>query len=292
MTKIKRSSENDFRQIESSTKKVLVSSFTNKIDLDTYLWRYFDLKGFLYFLTFKALNHTRIDQFQDGNEGKHPETIILDLEKEKRRWADMWLRITGQENSSTGILGAIKSRMEEPVISNTFSLFRESEEKSAQMEYFVNCWHSSLTESPLMWGIYSNIDGIAIKITYRDLKNLFKDMDTNIESEDPVRVRIEEVQYIDISKESEKLREMELGFFKHDAYRYENEIRIVSRKIGNFNSPNPIDNLDLIFKDISKFTAVFHPLAPQWFKESIKSIVKQMNVDLDVSNSRLNYRSK
>ena len=92
--------------------------------------------------------------------------------------------------------------------------------ESFQKEMYVNCWHMNRHESYLMWKVYSNEKGYAIKTHYERIKSAFIDT--------PCKITGGKVTYVDFETEGTPLGNL----FDHVAtkdlpYEDEREFRLV-----------------------------------------------------------------
>lgn len=92
--------------------------------------------------------------------------------------------------------------------------------ESFQKEMYVNCWHMNNHESYLMWKVYSNEKGYAIKKTYERIKSAFIDS--------PCKVTGGKVSYVDIETAGTETGNIFHHVAKKDLpYKDEREFRLV-----------------------------------------------------------------
>jgi len=127
-----------------------------------FLWRYFDLHKFFSFLHNKEIRFTRMDEFEDPLEGVPLRALITYAEEKD-------LELIGEESLSDFILDRTKFRKLSKDMQDRITSIKNSQQNS-----FVSCWFLSERESMAMWNIYSNPDGVAIKVPAR---NLFRHFD-------------------------------------------------------------------------------------------------------------------
>ena len=267
--------------------KVGYSHFKNNLNIDSTppLWRYFDLKGFLSFITSNELHFTRIDKFEDRREGEN-----LYFTKIKSELAQ-------------------KGDKEEERLE-----FMKTHDKIFQESCYVNCWRFDYKESPMMWGLYAkNTEGLAIKINYEDfitfidslyfklpIQKLNEKLDIPISNnnailKDSYVLFLEKVIYEDFDKLLEKdnitiYLKYKFGLIKDIIYSYEKEIRLIIRD-KDINSSSQW-GLNMPFdKELLKFfTLVFHPKADEWYCNMIENLVKKLDVPITCEKSSLLYR--
>jgi hypothetical protein len=258
-----------------TAKRIKAPYFTQELNDEDVLWRYFDLKGFLYLVAMKSIYFNRVDKFEDANEG-----VDLRLLMERKLRSNS----ISKKIIELGNL-VLTDRIAQNQVIN-------------QKKYFVSCWHQNEEESPMMWGIYSNNEGIVLKIKYKDLKNLFKIAYINWTNPEDFDLSVEKIQYINFldlqSKPKEEIEKLnKFGLFKDIGYRYENEVRIVAKSKEELSyNDQEITSLDIFLKNtkFEKITGVFHPKSEEWFQRSIVEIVKKLNIKLELQKSLLEYR--
>ena len=284
--------DNSIKPIEKHDKdneKVGYSHFKNNLNIDSTppLWRYFDLKGFLSFITSNELYFRRIDKFEDGREGEN-----LHFTKIKSELAQK-----GDKEE--------EERLE----------FMKTHDKIFQESCYVNCWRFDDKESPMMWGLYAkNTEGLAIKINYEDfitfidslyfklpIQKFNKKLGIPISNNDAILkdsyvLFLEKVIYEDFDKLLEKdnitvYQKYKFGLIKDIIYSYEKEIRLIIRDKDINSSSESGLNMPFDKELLKSFTLVFHPKAETWYRNMIENLVKKLNVPIKCEKkSSLSYR--
>lgn len=152
---------------------------------------------------------------------------------------------------------------------------------------YVNCWTLSAHNNMALWKLYSSASiGIAITTTKEQLIRSCADWTTD------KCVKIFKVEYIDhlknqdmiIGSYSDPLR------FKHKAYKYETEIRVVISRAGTeTDNPNPKGirlpiNLDTLVRSV-----VVAPEADSWFYDLVSDVTSKYRLSAPVRKSKLAY---
>ncbi|MDQ3192469.1 MAG: hypothetical protein M3Q58_12820 [Bacteroidota bacterium] len=235
--------------------------------LNDYLWRYVDLKKFLSFLIDKKLHLKRLDHFEDKNDGIFGNLLLLkyklkDTEKLKKK-----INVDSEE---------IK--------------LRESQKK-----LFASCWFVGNRESMAMWKIFSNPDSVAVRIKYKDFKNLFKENNFSCKGNFIESITLGKVQYYDYRNIRKRPSLLEtdsfIAFTKDESFSNEREFRIVVKTTQeNKKSSLGIDLMLENFNDLP-FEIVFHPKAEEWGVKNLVDIMEKFNIPFKKYYSELNIRN-
>ena len=134
---------------------------------ENYLWKFIDIHKFLYFMYEKKLYFTRLDKFEDPNEGL-PEFLIRQIYEKEEIFPD-------KENLNPALFPSEAER-ENAFLKNQFikSKLISDAEKVQRLQY-VNCWFIGESESYAMWNLYSTPESIAIKIKPKQLIESIED---------------------------------------------------------------------------------------------------------------------
>ena len=158
----------------------------------------------------------------------------------------------------------------------------------------ISCWTESGHESSLMWETYGAADGVAVRTTFRDLKE-------SIQSVAKLPVKFGQIKYVDYRKEVSRFGWAPL-FHKRMEYRGEGEVRAVL--LGPPLKDEYLTNLDLDIQldpDVAKQRGryipvnleilvqeiVLPPHAAPWFAQIVKSVVHQSPVRARVTRSAI-----
>ena len=150
---------------------------------------------------------------------------------------------------------------------------------------YVSCWSLGANDNMALWQLYGGAStSVAITTTAKRLTIACLQWNEN--------VIIKKVDYIDHFKNPD----MVIGFstdmlqFKHEAYEFEREVRILvpRKKDGWQNNPEaiklPLYNLNDVIRSI-----VVAPAAEQWFFDLIVDVTRRYNVNATVKRSKLSY---
>lgn len=163
--------------------------------------------------------------------------------------------------------------------------------KKSKKNTYISCWSMSAIDNMALWHLYSNIStGIAITTTKEKL------IQECLHSVDNENIEIFKVQYINhfnnpdmiIGSYTDSLR------FKHKAYSYEREVRIVinrtNHNASNKEQPEGIKvrvNINNLIRSV-----VVSPEAGTWFHEQVHDLVKRYQLNAHVRKSKLTYLPK
>ncbi|WMJ72486.1 hypothetical protein RCC89_04825 [Cytophagaceae bacterium ABcell3] len=256
--------------------KIKPPFFTPELSDEDYLWRYFDLKGFLYLITMKSIYFSRVDKFEDANEGVDLR-LLMEKKMRKEKYGNRFLEVGKLIMSDSA---------------------NNDNQELNQRKYFVSCWHQNAHESPLMWSIYSNPEGIAVRIKYKDMKRLFSNAYINWTNPEDFHLSVEKIRYINVHElihlpDEEIQRLNKVCLFKEIGYKYEHEVRIVAKSHEElFYNGQEITSIDILLKDtrFECLTGVFHPKSSQWFQRTIREIAQRLGVFLELRRSSLEFR--
>lgn len=224
------------------------------------LWRYLDLAKFLALLEHSALYFVRSDMLGDPYEG-HDLYLARRLLDETKEGAD-------PSEETLGLAIAAEA-------------FRYI--------VHVSCWHQSPHESEAMWTQYASKErGIALRTTFRDLRDSFVGHDT---------IYVGEIQYFDLDKYLLKADNRLLPHvYKRLSFSHENETR--AYLLHTPEGVEPFRQLDALREsprghyvkvDLATLVKeiVVSPLADNWFVEIVEAVARRYRLDAQVSKSRL-----
>ena len=266
-------------------------SYGENLDLkdDDYLWRYFDLKGFMSFICTKSLFLRRIDRFEDSFEGRN---LLLVKEQRARHKRQPETEGLGKILFS-GPLGFL---LRNPLTDREEELKRI--EEVSQKLLYINCWHKNNRESPLMWAIYSSHEGIAVRIRFKDLKLMLDSAYVPLPPDERVSLHFDKVTYIDSTRiehmaEEDLIRECPFGMTKDEAYEHENEYRLLAKakNVLYDDEDEELVGIELpVRHSLTPMTAFFHPKAERWYCRKIEALVKRLEPELSLDYSKLEFR--
>ncbi len=214
----------------------------SRLDDSTILYRYMDTPKLLDFLHNSSIYFPRGDQFQDKFEGQ--------------------------------FTASLKNSIEQSYKKNKINFTYEKFRTALRQRVFISCYHESESENMAMWSVYGRSScSVAITTTVGMLKKALEALNL------PYLVSIEKVDYVDYQSDPNlDISPYSRVFaYKHDAYRFENEVRILlDRSVDEFDKPINDRGISIKMapKDILK-NIVVAPEAPSWFVSLITDVVKQ-----------------
>lgn len=258
------------------------------------LWRYITIEQFLSLLATKSLWFTRVDQFPDKNEGLFPARYydVNFIEQQYRSGPrKRWPKGHGPRWQADQVVS------------------RHKIETKHRIQYAVNCWHRSKTESEALWKLYAAAGkGVAIKTTLSRLKKAFCDPKYPVE--------VEKIKYINRDTYSDDI-ERPLGpiVLKPKSYSYEKEVRAIVDLLHNVPTPViqkfqvdiecPSDDIPIpkdsrlwhiakikgvsIKVDINTLLieVVIGPLCEPWIEETIAKLLNELKLKIDCTKSKI-----
>ncbi len=247
-----------------------------------YLWRYFDLHKFYSFLKTKDIRFTRMDEFEDPLEGIPLRALLTYVEEKDSE-------LIGEERLSDLILDKSTFGKLSPNMQN-----RIKNIKAIQRSSNVSCWFLGNRESMAMWNLYSNEDGVAIKVQASLLIKHFKEnypLIFNIGAYSFYGGKVHYQDFKSIIYEKDSPIDLKVGLRKDVSYRHEEEFRFVIRtKKGEEAMPSiysRIENLaDLNMK------VICHPAMPGWKRENIMQMLRDENLERAFALSAISLRKK
>ena len=194
-----------------------------------YLWRYIDIYKLLDFLNTKAIHFTQFGKLDDPMEGIDYELSVTN-QLIKGTPDYQGLDKDFDENTKQSILQTKESAQ----------AYYTSQKESLENNFYVSCWYIGVKESLAMWNLYSNKNGVSIRVKAKKLKEIilknaqeFKDS-----TEEPFTIfYYGKVSYLPLTpfeSNSEKWKDFQpyssndQGFIKDESYTHENEYRFIS----------------------------------------------------------------
>lgn len=230
---------------------------------DTVIWRYNTFTEFLAMLAEGALFFCRLDQLHDRWEGVYPKGML-----------DWWAQNLDDGSSFQGQPFDLKRILIEKVIPS----------------HFINSWYISEFESDAMWRLYGHqSEGIAIKSTFRKLKQVFQ--------EGPEEIYLGQVEYIDYNQwapsadpvQEEALFPVGPFFWKRLGFQYENELRALLKQECSDENKKGI-NVKVDLRQLLDSVYLF-PDSKDWFYKLIRTMIDKFGfTDLEVKRSSLGER--
>jgi hypothetical protein len=226
--------------------------FDQPEDLAAPLWRFLDLPKFLSLLQTRSLFFTRGDLFRDPYEGMPSDEVAAAFPQ------DLPIGVMDWARSFTPIRRAV----------------------------FVNCWHLSPHESAAMWSVYSASSGLALRTTYRKLRDALGAW--------PHRAYMGTVRYGEDQASNAKMNALGMFMNKRRSFEHEREVRIVLMDLSGTLPGRDKDrfppgvllpvNLGNVVEEV-----VVSPDAPDWLTGVIASVSAEYGNAFPVRRSSL-YR--
>ncbi|SHG02713.1 Protein of unknown function [Mariniphaga anaerophila] len=244
-----------------------------------YLWRYFDIHRLLNFIQNKQVRFTRMDQFEDTLEGIPFETLIKFTQMSNEPTFSLANFILNHDKNSLPLNSKLSNRIEKIL--------------QIQSSHYVSCWFYEQRESMAMWNLYSNPDGVALKISFGKLKEL---LEPNSEEQNIQDYFCGKVEYQDFRNKNlypdnglSKLGKVSLR--KDVSFSHEKEIRFVIKKkdssdelkLGIDSEPLDLGELDI--------RIVCHPRMVSWKRNNIRQLLRNINLFKAYEHSEIRLRN-
>ena len=147
----------------------------------------------------------------------------------------------------------------------------------------MSCWSLGEHDNMALWQLYGGVErSVAITSTIGELVQAAFDWQQT--------VLIRKVRYIDHSKEPAMVIAdyTDLLQFKHEAYRYEEEVRIIVPRQADDWERNP-DGLRLPLGDLNALvhSVIVSPEAKDWFYELVEDVTNRYGVSSPVRRSNI-----
>lgn len=246
------------------------------------LWRYFDLHKFFSFLRNREIRFTRMDEFEDPMEGVPLRALVTYAEERD-------LELIGDDKLSDLILDRTKFRKLSKEMQD-----RITNIKAIQRSSFVSCWFLGKRESMAMWNLYSNTDGVAVKVPATSLFKHFEEVSESFFEVGASAFYGGKVDYQDfktIGAEDDSASVPRVALRKDTSYEHEKEFRFVVRtKSGseeNESFTSTIDDLSIL-----NMKVVCHPLMAEWKRNNIQQILKDAKLEKAFTLSEIRLRKK
>lgn len=242
-----------------------------------FLWKYIDIHKFLDLLIAKRFRFTRMDQFEDSLEGIPFESLY---------------RISAMKRELNVGFSDIVKTVSDFADKSTDKLYgRIDVINHIQASTYVSCWFLENRESMAMWNLYSNKDGVAVKVNFGKLKALLY---PNIDDEFIKEYYCGRVVYQDLYESNpisqEYLRTIPKAALRKDkSFTHEKEFRFVIKLDNVDNELLGIDSQIIELKDL-EMTIICHPQMPDWKKNNIKGILKSKKMQSSFKESGIELR--
>lgn len=228
------------------------------------VWRYLSFDRYIYLITSGKLWFSRIDKVGDEFEGSvtHSSNVL-------------WRKVFEEHVPFPYSVETIKNH--------------EDTRKTFPKLLMANCWHGSRGEEMMMWKIYTDRNGIAIKSSVANLSKSLADAGD---------IFLNRVNYRDYSPNnshgifSENL--ISQASSRPDYLSHEKEVRLTMFNPGlneNFTDYETLPSGIGIPVDIRKLIsqAVIRPGAEKWVSECIEKIHSLLGFSFEVKESKYNF---
>jgi hypothetical protein len=256
-------------------KPELISARTAPLPLRTdYLCRYFDIHKFIHLLQNKTVRFTRMDQFEDPQEG-----IPLSA-------------FAAYSNSANAIsyatIGALILDTKRFKKIPAYLQKKLNIINAIQKTSFLTCWFADQRESVAMWNLYSNADSVAVKIPFAKLSTQLK-----IEKVDTISAyyagRLVYQDFSTIYKQTSDKKVGKVALRKDHSFAHESEFRFVVRTRDSHSDVAGIDSLPL---DLTRLDmkVICHPRMPAWKKKNIQHLLESAGLTNAIEESAIKLR--
>jgi hypothetical protein len=143
-----------------------------------------------------------------------------------------------------------------------------------------------------MWNLYSNPDGVALKVSFGKLKLLLRPESANIDIKEYYcgKVKYQDFRYKD-SCENDRLSEIEKVTLRKDiSFSHEKEIRFVVQTNKYRGQITAIDTETINLRELD-IKVVCHPKMAQWKINNIKQLLKGARIADSFLDSEIKLRS-
>ncbi len=257
--------------------ELIKTSKLNPPNDSEFLWRYFDIHKFLCFLQNRTFRFTRMDQFEDPLEGVPLSALTTYAEKVDQN-------LVHNLSLSELILDQTLFEQLPPMLKKKLNAIHGIHKST-----FVSCWFYEQRESMAMWNLYSNPDGVALKMPFGKLRKRLKpssDVAVPISAYYAGKIVYQDFKSVFPEGDSSKVPKVALR--KDNSFSHEREFRFVIRTSSLVDGLVGIDS-EQIALDSLGLKAVCHPRMISWKKANVKRILEQAGLPsaFQVSEIRL-----
>jgi hypothetical protein len=241
-----------------------------------YLWRYFDIHKFIHLLQNRTIRFTRMDQFEDPQEGIPLSAFVAYSEKAN-------FDLMEGKTLSELILDAEKFKKIPPPLQKKLNAIHAIQKTS-----FLTCWFAEQRESVAMWNLYSNADGVAVKIPFAKLVGQLKVEKTkSISAYYAGCLVYQDFKTIYKNTADEKVGKVALR--KDHSFQHESEFRFVVRTNDHHLDLTGIDSLPLDLARVG-LQVICHPRMSSWKKANVQNLLKASGVANAMQESAIRLR--
>lgn len=253
-----------------SSRKAPLPNTTN------YLWRYYDIHKFINLLQNNTIRFTRMDMFEDPQEGIPLSAFVTHAEK---------LNLRLIENKPLGelILDETQFNKVPPLLQKELKMIYAIQKSS-----FLTCWFTEQRESVAMWNLYSNDEGVAVKIPFGKLSRQLKiEKDKNISAYYGGRLVYQDFK--NIYKDTNDNKVGKVALRKDHSFAHESEFRFVVRTKDHQLAISGFDSQPLNLKTLG-MQVICHPRMPEWKKRNVKNLLEAVGLTKALQTSAIRLR--
>lgn len=242
-----------------------------------YLWKYLDIFKLIHFLKKKQFHFSALNEFEDIMEGVSEHKAVWMKNNHRTASIVPSHRNKGLSDSVYEDSGRIVLNIHEDL-------------KYFQRLFYVNCFYASDSESDLMWNLYTQLQGVAIRFDANKLFDFFKEYH-NETMKDNYHFYARPIDYKDLASleiydDKGDIKNLSIdhsAFVKNEAFRHENEYRFMF-VANNDKQSRP----DVKISDWSalEFSVIASPDLEEWKRELIEDLIKEYTpLNIEVSSS-------
>lgn len=249
-------------------KKVTLLTSRNAPVRSEYLWRYYDLHKFLDLLHTGQFRFSRMDKFEDPLEGIPLRALFA---YQTKLDSDL---IQGLSLSELILDEQLRDLVPPSLQKKLRSV------NAIQKSTFVTCWFAEQRESLAMWNLYSNPEGVAVKIPFGKLVSKL-----TVPSEGVSAYYGGMVEYLDLRKlysapGNSDVQQIKVALRKDYSFKHECEYRFVIRVRDHRNDLTGINSEIIDLKKIG-MKVICHPRMAAWKKKNVQRLLE----DHDLKNA-------
>ncbi|HRI61053.1 MAG TPA: DUF2971 domain-containing protein [Saprospiraceae bacterium] len=257
--------------------------FELNLEKGAFFWKYIDVVKLLFLVTRKKLFFNRLDQFEDPLEGMTDED-----QANLHTWGGM-----PEPEKNPALPEEVRIALPQLKKSNLDKIDKQT--LASQKMQFANCWFHGKGESLAMWNLYSNSQGVALKVDPQKLFTYIKQKVCEIDHEsnfDVVTYGFVEYRPItpyDFLNRS-SLKHIFNTYKKDLSYSHENEFRFTA-VLKQDKVDDSIFGFELPFEDIlSEIEIIGHPKQPGWIREILNENIKANKINNKIIPSKIKLR--
>lgn len=243
------------------------------IEEGKFFWKYIDVVKLLFLITRRKLFFNRLDQFEDPLEG------MTDGDQANLH---TWGGMTEPEKINPSVPEEVRISL--PQRKKTILDNIAERTLASQKMQFASCWFYGSRESLAMWNLYSNSQGVALKIDAQKLFNYVKEKVSEISHESNfLHVTYGFVEYRHISpydvNNRSTVRHIFNAYKKDLSYEHEKEFRFIA-VLKQEKIDDSILGFEIPFNDIlSEIEIIGHPKQPGWVREILNEVIKTNKIE-------------